>query len=133
MSVTIPENMADLLKRETKAFANLALVKSDGTPHVTPIWFDYDGTHFTFNTARGRVKDRILHRHPVVAFAISDPKNPYRYIQVSGHVVEETETGAYASICDLNQKYNGNPNYPQREGEVRVIYKVVAERVSTMG
>ena len=62
MSVKIPERLADLLGREKKAFAYLALVKSDGTPQVTPIWFDYDGEHFIFNTARGRVKDRILHR-----------------------------------------------------------------------
>jgi PPOX class probable F420-dependent enzyme len=133
MSISIPENAVYLLKRETKAFAYLALVKSDGTPQVTPIWFDYDGTHFIFNTARGRVKDRILHKHPVVAFAISDPNNPYHYIQVSGRVVEETETGATNSIRDLNLKYQGNTNYPLPAGQVRVIYKVLPERVSTMG
>ena len=27
---------------------------------MTPVWFDYDGTHVRFNTARGRVKDRNL-------------------------------------------------------------------------
>ena len=133
MTVTIPEKLADLLKRETKAFAYLALVKSDGTPQVTPIWFDYDGSHFIFNTARGRVKDRILHKHPVVAFAISDPANPYRYIQVRGRVVEETETGGTDSICDLNEKYHGHRNYPLPPGQVRVIYKVLPDRVSTMG
>ena len=46
MSVTIPERLADLLERKTKAIAFLALVKSDGTPQVTPIWFDYDGEYF---------------------------------------------------------------------------------------
>ena len=54
MSVTIPERLADLLERKTKAIAFLALVKSDGTPQVTPIWFDYDGEYFIFNTARGQ-------------------------------------------------------------------------------
>ncbi len=131
MAVTIPERLRDLLGREEKAFAYLALVKKDGTPQVTPIWFDYDGEHFIFNTARGRVKDKILHRHPVVAFAISDPQNPYRYIQIMGRVVAETETGGYDEICDLNLKYQGNRNYPARPGEVRVTYKVLPERVQT--
>ena len=131
MSVSIPERLLDLLGREMKAFAYLALVKSDGTPQVTPIWFDYDGEHFIFNTARGRVKDKILHRHPVVAFAISDPQNPYRYIQVMGRVVAETETGGYDEICDLNLKYHGDRNYPARPGEVRVTYKVLPERVQS--
>ena len=133
MSFQIPEKFADLLTREKRAFAQLALVKSDGTPQVTPIWFDYDGTHFIFNTARGRVKDKILRRHPVVAFAISDPANPYRYIQISGKVVVETEEGGYDQICDLNEKYNGNRQYPRNPGEVRVTYKVLPETSQTMG
>ncbi len=60
----IPEKFADLFTKEKKAFAFLALVKKDGTPQVTPLWFDYDGTHIIINTARGRVKDKILKRHP---------------------------------------------------------------------
>jgi hypothetical protein len=133
MSFQIPEKFSDLLTREKRAFAHLALVKSDGTPQVTPIWFDYDGTHFIFNTARGRVKDKILRRHPVVAFAISDPANPYRYIQISGAVVSETEEGGYDQICDLSEKYGGNRNYPRNPGEVRVTYKVLPETSQTMG
>jgi PPOX class probable F420-dependent enzyme len=129
----IPERMADLLAREKKAFANLALVKKDGTPQVTPVWFDYDGTHIIINTARGRVKDRIMHHHPVVALSSYDPANPYRYLQIRGKVVEETEQGAAETIADLNEKYNGRREYPLREGEVRVTYKVLPERVQTMG
>jgi len=131
MPFQIPERLRDLVERETKAFAYLALVKKDGTPQVTPIWFDYDGEHFIFNTARGRVKDRIMQRHGVVAFAISDPQDPYRYIQVMGRVVSETEAGAYDQICDLNLKYHGDRNYPRRPGEVRVTYKVLPEQVQS--
>jgi hypothetical protein len=133
MNFQIPEQMADLLTREKRAFAQLALVKSDGTPQVTPIWFDFDGTHFIFNTARGRVKDKILRRHPVVAFAISDPANPYRYIQFSGRVVGETEEGAAEQIADLAEKYQGKRVYPLRPGETRVTYRVLPDRAQTMG
>lgn len=132
MTVSIPEQYLDLLSREKKAFAYLALVRSDGSPQVTPIWFDYDGTHFIFNTARGRVKDRIMHRHPKVAFVITDPGNPYRYIQVNGQIVTESEEGAVEMIRSLNVKYQGHPNYNIPQGQVRVTYKVLAERVSTM-
>jgi len=129
----IPESHTDLLSRERKAFAHLGLVTSKGEPHVTPMWFDYDGTYVIFNTARGRVKDRILAKHPTVAFAISDPANPYRYIQIRGTVVSESEEGGYEQICSLNLKYHGHPNYPKRPGEVRVTYKVRPEHVTTMG
>jgi PPOX class probable F420-dependent enzyme len=129
MPDVIPERFKDLISRKKKAFAFLALVKSDGTPQVTPIWFDYDGTHFIFNTARGRVKDRIMHRHPMVAFVILDPRDSYRYIQVRGKVVEEIEAGGNEVICDLNLKYHGNRNYPLRPEQVRVTYKVLPEHV----
>lgn len=133
MSVPIPESHADLLRREKKAFACLALVTAKGDPHVTPMWFDYDGENVIFNTARGRVKDRILSKRPTVALVVSDPSNPYRYIQIRGPVVFESDEGDYDQICDLNLKYHGNRNYPKREGEVRVTYKIHPEHVTTMG
>jgi PPOX class probable F420-dependent enzyme len=129
MPLTIPDRLLDLLGREKKAIAFLALVKKDGTPQVTPVWFDYDGEHIIINTARRRVKDRILHRHPLVALAICDPQDPYRYIQIRGRVVAETETGGYDQICDLNLKYHGDRNYPVRPGEVRVTYKILLEHI----
>lgn len=133
MTTRDPSRWADLYTRQKKALAHLALVLHDGTPQVTPIWFDFDGTHFIFNTARGRVKDRVMRKHVAVAFAISDPEDAYRYVQVRGRVVEETEEGAYEGICDLNEKYRGHRDYPRRPGEVRVSYKVLPESYSGMG
>ena len=78
----IPDGYKDILQK--KAFANLATVGTDGTPQVTPVWVDYDGTHIRFNTAKGRVKDQNLRRNPAVALSILDPDNPYRYLQVEG-------------------------------------------------
>lgn len=133
--VPIPETHKDLFARGKRAFAALGLVLKGGTPQVTPMWFDYDESQgqFIFNTARGRVKDRVMRRRPVVAFSVQDPANPYRYIQVRGRVVDETEEGAYDQICDLRLKYHGDRNYPKRAGEQRVTYRVVPERYTTMG
>jgi len=119
-----------MLARETKAFAYLALVLSDGTPQVTPIWFDWDGAHLIINTARGRVKDKILKKHPMVAMAITDA-NPYHYLLVRGHVVEETEVGAYETICALNEKYHGKYEYARPPGQVRVTYKILPEHITS--
>jgi PPOX class probable F420-dependent enzyme len=129
----IPKSFADVLEQK-RAFASLATVGPDGGPQVTPVWFDYDGRHIRFNTARGRVKDRNLRSNPAVALAIVDPDNPYRYLQVRGRIVEVTETGADAHIDALAKKYLGQDRYPHRRpGEVRVTYKVQPDRVQTMG
>ena len=129
---TIPETYRDLLTK--KSFAHVATIGRDGSPQVTPVWVDYDGTHVRFNTAKGRLKDKNLRRNPSVALAISDPDNPYRYLQVRGRVTEVTESGADAHIDSLAKKYLGKDKYPYRQpGEVRVIYKVAPDRVQTMG
>ena len=135
MTVAIPVSHADLLSREKRAFASLALITSKGEPHVTPMWFDYDGENIIFNTARGRVKDKILKKKPFVALAVADPADPYRYIQIRGPVVFESDEGefGYPQISKLHEKYRGNPAYPKRPGEVRVTYKVRPERFNTMG
>ena len=129
---TIPPTYRDLLDK--KSFAHIATIGGDGTPQVTPVWIDYDGTHIRFNTARGRVKTQNLERMPKIALSVQDPENPYRYIQVRGRVVEVTEKGADAHIDALAKKYLGQDRYPyRRPGEVRVTVKVMPEKIQSMG
>jgi PPOX class probable F420-dependent enzyme len=107
---------------------------ADGSPQVTPVWCDFDGTHIRINSAKGRVKDKNMRRRPQVALAIQDPDNPYRYLAVRGRVEEITEAGADAHIDALSKKYLGKDTYPYRQsGKMRVIYKVRPERMSTLG
>jgi PPOX class probable F420-dependent enzyme len=128
----IPDQYKDLL--EKKAFAHLGTLMKDGSPQVTPVWFDHDGTHIRINSAKGRWKDKNMRNRPQVALSILDPDNPYRYMQIRGKVVDVTEAGADVHIDSLAKKYLGQDKYPFRQpGEERVIYKVSVERVTTMG
>jgi len=130
---TVPDGFKDLLTAK-KAFANLATINADGTPQVTPVWFDWDGRHVRINSAKGRVKDKNLRRTPSVALSIQDPDNPYRYVQIKGRVTSVTETGADAHIDALAKKYLGQERYPYRKAdEVRVTYVIAPDRVQTMG
>jgi PPOX class probable F420-dependent enzyme len=131
MAATIPDGFLDLLQK--RAFAQLATTMPDGSPHVTPVWFDFDGRHLCINSAKGRVKDRNMRRARQVALSIQDPENPYRYLGVRGRVQEISEQGADAHIDALAKKYLGQDRYPYRQpGEVRVIYRIQPERVWTM-
>src|SRR5262245_43884358 len=103
MADVIPDSHADILTK--KAFANLATLMPDGTPQVTPVWFDYDGTDIIVNSARGRQKDRNMRRNPAVALSIPDPDNPYRYVEIRGKVSEITEEGADSHIDKMAKKY----------------------------
>src|SRR5437762_200232 len=63
---TLPPDFLDLVTTK-KAFADLATVMPNGSPQVTPIWFDFDGKYIRVNSARGRVKDKNMRRDPRVA------------------------------------------------------------------
>jgi len=120
----IPDSFQELINSK-KAFANIATVMKDGSPQVTPVWFDYNDGKIRVNTARGRVKSRTLRKGAPVALAIMDPDNPYRYLQIRGRVVSATEEGADAHIDSLAKKYLGKDKYPFRQpGEVRIRYEI---------
>jgi len=134
MTAQIPEAFRPLLGDDVKTFANLATLFRDGSPQVTPVWFDTAGDMIRVNSAKGRWKDRNMRRDGRVALAIMDPQNPYRHIQIRGRVERVTEDGADAHIDRLAKKYMGADTYPFRQpGEVRVIYVIRPERVTTMG
>ncbi len=130
----IPESHQDLLKDETKAFVYLATSMKDGSPQVTPIWFDVEGEYLRINSVKGRLKDKNMRARPTIALCITDPKNPYRYVQVRGTVAEITMEGAEDHIDALNFKYHGNRNYPTHSPEhPRVIYKIKPEKIDVHG
>lgn len=132
MANTIPAAYRELFQK--KSFAHLVTLMPDGSPQVSPVWCDTDGTHVLINSARGRQKDRNMERDPRVALSVQDPENPYRYIEVRGRVAEITLDGADAHIDRLAKRYMGVDEYPLRKpGEVRVIYKILPEKVNVLG
>jgi PPOX class probable F420-dependent enzyme len=127
--MNIPDSHRDLLDDDAKAYAYLATLMADGSPQLTPLWFNTDGQHILINSARGRVKDRNMQARPRVALLITDPKDPfYRYLQIRGRVVEITEAGADEHINTLNMKYHNGEQWKPRPGQIRVIYKILPER-----
>lgn len=132
MSQSIPDKYRDLFAK--RAFASLSTLMPDGSPQVTPVWVDLEGDLVIVNTAHGRQKDKNMRRDPRVAMAIIDPENPYRYLEIRGRVAEITEEGADAHIDKMAKKYLGADKYPYRQpSETRVMFKIQAQRVNTMG
>jgi len=132
MASKIPDQYMDLFQK--KAFANFATLMPDGSPQVTPVWVDFDGTHVLVNSARGRQKDKNMQKNGRVALSILDPDNPYRYLQIMGTVDDITEEGADAHIDKMAKKYMGKDSYPFRNPqETRVVYKILPQKTQTMG
>ena len=128
----LPEEFKSLLSENSKALAYLATIMQDGSPQVTPVWFDVEEGLIRVNTARGRTKDRNMLARPNVAIVIQDPETPYRYVQFRGKVVRSSEEGGREHINKLSAKYTGNTVYAWNSDVARVIFYIEPTSVSWM-
>jgi PPOX class probable F420-dependent enzyme len=127
----LPDSWKAALKKPI--FVHLTTLMPDGSPQASPIWIDVDGDVILVNSAQGRVKDKNMRRDPRVALSAVDPDNPYSPLMLRGKVVEITSKGADAHIDAMAKKYLGKDTYPFRKaGEVRVLYRIEAEKVTGM-
>jgi len=120
----------DLRLLTGKNFAHLAVIRPDGTPHVSVTWIDAADGYVLVNTAQGRVKDRYVRDDPRVSVTVHDEQDPYRWMRVDG-VIEDFVTGPEAEehIDALHRRYHDGETWTYKEGQVRVIYRIRPERI----
>jgi PPOX class probable F420-dependent enzyme len=72
----------------------IAVVRSDGSPMVVPVWFavDDDGS-LVFTTWHTTIKARAMRRRPQVSICVDEEVPPYAYVRVDGtaELVEDAE------------------------------------------
>ena len=129
--LTIPDSHADLLSK--KGFAHVATLLPDGSPHSTVVWFDWDGERVLFSSRIQSRKLRNLQRDTRASILITDPENPYRYLELRGRV-EQIDPDPEAKLADvLSEKYLGRPFPAPRPDEGRVRVTVRPERAAVYG
>ena len=114
-------------------FGHFVTLNPDGSPHAAPVWIDADENHVLVNTAAGRVKDRNVRRDPRVAVSVHDQADPYRWISISGTVVERTTDGADGHIDALNRRYHEGEPWKPTPGQERVILRIRPDRIARSG
>lgn len=129
MSV-IPAHYQDIL--QSTALAHVATIGPKGEPRVSPLLFDWDGTHILLGTNKASQKYRNLLREPRIALSLVDPTNPYRSLEIRGKVarIDEDLDARFANALIrkyLNRDRNADEIQP---GEERVIIVVEPERVN---
>lgn len=76
---------------ETERNIWLATVRSDGRPHLVPIWFVVEDGRWYICTEPGSVKARNLQANPHVALALEDGDRAY-VIEGTAQAVQPTPT-----------------------------------------
>lgn len=109
MNNEIPHDFLDLA--DCPPVAALTTVMADGQPQTTVVWCDFDGEYVRVNTMRGFRKQRNMRHNPRVTLLCYDPREPLRYLEIRGRVVEMTEDGALAHLDHLSARYTGASPY----------------------
>lgn len=120
--VAVPDGFEGLLTAPT--YGHLATTRPDGTPQVNPMWFEWDGEVLRFTHTTKRQKYRNIAANPAVAMSISDPENPYRYLEVRGLVEDIVPDPEGAFYLHLNDRYDGPLTEPPADKADRVILVV---------
>lgn len=118
----------------------LGLVRKDGSPIVTPIWFllneGPDGDELIFTTGTETLKGKAIARDGRISLAVDDQKPPYSYVQITAqarltHDLDDmlawaTRLGARYMGAERAEEY-GKRNAVPEESLVRAkITKVIA-------
>jgi PPOX class probable F420-dependent enzyme len=86
----------------------LATVRSDGRPHVAPVWFVIDDGDIVFNTWHTSVKARNLSREGRAALAVDMESPPYAFVVVEGEVQLSSDDPRLLELATrIGERYMG--------------------------
>jgi PPOX class probable F420-dependent enzyme len=111
----------------------LATLRRDGTPHLTTVWYRWDGASFWISTNRDRAKYRHIERDPRVAMLVDDPPRETS-VSATGVAVEvATDEAAYEGALSIVRRYVDDPvaYLAERAGEPRVLLRIRPERMTS--
>jgi PPOX class probable F420-dependent enzyme len=121
--------------------AALSTIRPSGYPMTSVVWCDLEGDLIRVSTMRGFAKERDMRRDPRVTLLCYDPRQPLRWLEIRGQVVEMTEAGAREHLDTLASKYVGRAvryfgdviGAEFAAAEVPVLCRIRPARVATLG
>ena len=127
MSISLSDATLALLNG--KNYAVLATINPDGSPQTSVLWVGRDGNDLLFSTVAGRVKHRNMERDPRVSATVLDSADPENYVELRGRVSMTPDVDR-ALDTRLSWKYDGRDPGEDRPGAVRVVVRMVVEKVT---
>lgn len=129
MTVVIPDEYRPLLDQPN--YGSLGTIRPDDTVQVNPMWFEFDGEHLRFTHTTKRQKFRNLQHNPSMSFAIFDPQQQFRYIEVAGKLVETIPDPDGEFYVHLQNRYGNPSTQPPADHPDRVVLVMSVERITT--
>jgi PPOX class probable F420-dependent enzyme len=112
-----------------KNFATVTTLNPDGWPQSSVVWVLRQGDTVLFSTTAARQKARNLARDPRISVSIFEIENPYDSAEIRG-TAELIEDEGRTLPKELSHKYLGEDPPPEPEDVIRLIVRVVPEKVN---
>jgi PPOX class probable F420-dependent enzyme len=114
--------------------AVVATISRNGTPHLTPNWYRYDGQALTVITRTDRLKYRHLQQDNRISVCIYDPPAASNYVVISG-TATWNDQGIWDEARRIIARYRAPDEvdgYLARwKTEPRVLITVTPEHIAT--
>lgn len=121
----VPAEMVDLLTGSTLGHVTVQTPKGALASHV--MWVDYEDGRVLTSSRIGSAKGKALRADPRVSVSVVDGANPWRWVTVSGRVVEIRPDTDLAFIDKMSRRYTGR-DYTMRDME-REVFVIEPDRV----
>lgn len=114
--------MENMTQEEIRSFlmdsvrtGKLASVRADGRPHVTPIWYVFDGEYLFFNTWHESVKAKNILREGQVSICVDEEQPPFAFVIIEGNAeaIEVTAEERVAWATKIGGRYMGQDKAEQ--------------------
>ncbi|NKQ34738.1 MAG: helix-turn-helix domain-containing protein [Chloroflexi bacterium] len=84
--------------------ARLACIRQDGTPHVVPLWYEWDGRSLWLTASPGAFWKEYILTNPRVSLTIDEPWPPLRRVFVSSVATIMPEDQIPGGLAALRQR-----------------------------
>ncbi len=128
MSAAIPPELLDLF--EEPALGHFSYTTASGQIVSFPLWVNHDGTHVLASSPIGSKKGAAVRERPQVAVSIVSTKTPWRWLSISGRVVDVRPDVDLEFIDRMSNKYLGQA-YERRTS--REVFVIEIDRVGNSG
>lgn len=123
----------DAFLREGKYLAKIATLKSDGSPYINPVWYEYDGTYiYIIARARSQFLQHIR-KDPRVAVCIDTPTAPYKRVLIEG-VAEVIDQDWVEMGKRMALRYRGEEGLPYIEAtrnRPRAMIRITPQKITS--
>ncbi len=121
----VPAELVDLLTGST--LGHVTVITPNGALATHIMWVDYEDGQVLTSSRVWSAKGKALRADPRIAVSVVDRANPWRWVSISGRVVEIRPDTDLAFIDKLSRRYTGR-DYMMRTME-REVFVIEPDRI----